>query len=180
MSIETNLIPVAYVALGVFLGESLAQVKRRYERVQALERANKLLDEHFDALSALDNDSTPVEVLELAISFSQLLQDPRTPDAITYALKQDVGVFDLDRIDPTKPQVEIPEHTPQYIVHAFNVAILSVLLAFTLRWPECERAFSDLFLKIAAAPVKQAARVVQITTKASAYMNAVPTAAMAA
>lgn len=162
--------------IGAALGSATVLASERARsharREHQLRAANDFLRRHLKALAALDDDDTPVRCLDLAIRFSQLIQNPHTPKVIALALKENPSAFKVDNIgsktNEWDQEIRNLAARPD-LASAFATMLVSGMAAFVSRWPECKLAFDDLLVDIVAAPVREASAIVTVTSRAFEY-----------
>ncbi|MGO9743970.1 MAG: hypothetical protein ACLPN5_21125 [Roseiarcus sp.] len=163
-------------ALGVFIGNSISRHQSHVDAEQRLVRAKALLEKHFAALEALDDDDTPSEALELAVRFSKFIQDARTPLALELILAKDPSALRTERATSAKrgQRLEAFDRRPD-LEEAMSVAIFAGIRAFVARWPKCGPVFEDILLEIGASPVREAEKVISVANRAMS--DSAPTSA---
>jgi hypothetical protein len=156
--------------LGMILSWATTRSKVAYKREQSLKSAQMMLTKCYEALAVLDDDETPVEVLDIAVRFAKLIQDPATPKAIAYLLSKNPDAFRSDKKNSVNRDY-INEMRPE-LQEAFAISTVAGMAAFLGRWPECRGAFERLLVEFAASPVREAEQVLETTGKAISYLKA--------
>jgi hypothetical protein len=166
---------------GLALGFAAGWLDRRLRaadlRISELKSARMMLDRYYKALAVLDDEDTPAEILDLAIRFARLIQNPLTPKAIAYVLSVNPKAFLTNQIENkshNEKWVTILMKTRAYLVEAFATSNAAGMAAFVGRWPECRGAFDDILVDFAASPAREAENVLDITNNALSYLDMSP------
>ena len=166
--------PVAQIFLGASMGIAISLGIGRHQRLMKdemrLQTASRYLEMHHQALALLDSDDTPIEYLDLAIRFADLIKDPRTRSAIALALSRNPKAFE-NRPGEEREALEaawgrVARANRPDLWEALTLANITGLQAFVLRWPECKPAFDDILVNLAASPVREAEVVIRETKRA--------------
>ena len=170
------LVPLLGLVAGLVLGYAHALLDRRLRvaamRICVLKSARLMLDRYHKALSVLDDEATPAEILDIAIRFAKLIQNPLTPKAIAYILSVNPDAFRIKQNDSHKEKwAAIAKKTRPDLLEAFAKSSIAGMAAFVGRWPECRGAFDDILVDFAASPVREAANVLDVANKALSYLN---------
>ncbi len=163
------------LASGLVLGFAAGWLDRRLQaadlRISELKSARMMLDRYYRALSVLDDEDTPAEILDLASRLAGLIQNPLTPKAIAYVLSVNPNAFLTKKSENKEKWVAIIKNTRQDLLEAFATSNAAGIAAFVGRWPECRGAFDDILVELAASPVREAENVLDVTNKALSYLN---------
>jgi hypothetical protein len=166
------------LATGVALGFAVGWLDRRTrmadQRVRELKSAQLMLDRYHKALSVLDDEDTPAEILDIAIRFAKLIQNSLTPKAIAYILSVNPDAFRIKQLEIELHKEKwaiIAKKTRPDLLEAFATSSVAGMAAFVGRWPECRGAFDDILVDFAASPVREAANVLDVANKALSYLN---------
>nr|WP_066733832.1 hypothetical protein [Bradyrhizobium sp. CCH5-A9] len=165
--------PLAALIVVVMLGLGGALVEARAfkarQREADLREAISLLDIHYQSLVELDDEDTPISVLELALDWNRIIHDPSSPSIIAEHAEV---LSNSGRRNGRRPRTETSEaivlltqRRPD-LAEAFVRATLSGIEAFLLRYPKCRPALGHLLLDLAAAPAEETMRVVRLASQA--------------
>ena len=176
---QTNfLVPLIGLATGLAFGYAHGLLDRRLRavamRIRVLKSARLMLDRYHKALCVLDDEETPAEILDIAVRFAKLIQDPLTPKAIAYILSVNPDAFRIKRLENESHKekwVTIAKKTRPDLLEACATSSVAGMAAFVRRWPECRGAFDDILVDFAASPVREAANVLDVANKALSYLN---------
>lgn len=165
---EVIVAALAIVSVAVCAAIAAAERARRSRhREEQLSRAIEMLKMHYANLEKLDDDDTPSSVLDLALTFSKIIHDPRTPYAITELLKEDSNFFESEQKESVSSKVFLAlERRRPDLAKAFALSAMSGTLAFIQRRPDCEKAFEPMLLRIGSAPGEETERVVRAANAA--------------
>jgi|GEM_PF-6020029 len=174
---QTNfLVPLLGLAAGLAFAYAHGLLDRRLRaaamRIRELKSARLMLDRYHKALSVLDDEETPVEILDIAVRFAKLIQNPLTPKAIAYILSVNPDAFRIKENESHKEKwAAIAKKTRPDLLEASAASSVAGMAAFVRRWPECRGAFDDILVDFAASPVREAANVLDVANKALSYLN---------
>lgn len=176
---QTNLlVTLLGLIAGLALGYAHALLDRRLRaaamRIRDLKSARLMLDRYHKALSVLDDEDTPAEILDIAIRFAKLIQNPLTPNAIAYILSVNPDAFRIKQLENESHKEKwaaIAKKTRPDLLEACASSSVAGMAAFVRRWPECRGAFDDILVDFAASPVREAANVLDVANKALSYLN---------
>lgn len=162
IDLTSGLVVLVMLGLGGALVEARSYRARRREA--DLREAIALLQMHYDALDALDDDETPTPMLELALDWNRIIHDPGSP-ALIAANREMLADTARPKHRPKTALSEAMEGLHQKrpdLVEAFIRSMLSGIEAFILRHPDCRPALNHLLLDLASAPAEESMRVVKL------------------
>jgi hypothetical protein len=174
------LIPLLSLAAGLALGYAHGLLDRRLRattmRIRLLKSALIMLDRHHKGLAVLNDEDTPAEILDIAIRFAKLTQNPLTPKAIAYILSVNPDAFRMENKSQKEKWAAIAKSTRPDLLEAFSISSVAGIAAFVGRWPECRGAFDDFLVDFAASPVRETENVLVVVDKAISYLRVTRTA----
>ena len=172
--------PAVTLILGASMGVAVSLGIDRHRKLlkdeMRLRMAARYLERHLHALAILDSDDTPVEFLDLAIRFSDLIKDPETRSTIAFVLARNPKAYENERREAvsakwdTEVEKAVRAKRPD-LWEALVLANIAGMQAFVLRWPECSPAFDDILADFAASPVREAEIVIRETKRAMTYRH---------
>ncbi|UYW34480.1 hypothetical protein [Methylorubrum extorquens] len=174
--------------LTISLGTGFLALDARRDRHRAreveLQEAISLLKLHCDTLERLDDDDMPDDLLGLVVDLNIVLHDPdacRQTRALI--LDEDARAESRERNSTgVSADVEIEAFRELMgrrsdLAIAFMQCLVSGLLAFEKRWPECAGKIAPGLPRIIVSPVEEAHRVVQAAERFRSWSTPVTAAA---
>ncbi len=165
------ILSVIAVVFILAFGSMAVDARRTMHAVREIElqEAINLLRLHCESLEALDDEATPLGLLEFALELNQTLHDlPSRPLAIAAAKRQrarnqkmpsEAEQQHADRIfEEYKALLKVRPD----LATAFIRCLVSGVLSFEIRWPECAIMLDRHLSRIVASPVDEARRCIEV------------------
>jgi len=156
------------------------------KREREMREAIDLLRLHYDAMGRMDDEATPEGILEFALKLSRMLHDPTVRESTIRVLREGIDSADDHSPDVIKgtdivyEEYKILLRMRPDLATAFIQSIVSGILAFEKRWPECAGILSSHVTRVVASPVEEAQRIVRAADRATGLWSVPPIDAVAA
>lgn len=178
------------VAIIVTLSAGFSALMSRHalhaRRERELREAIDLLRLHYDAMGRMDDEATPEGILEFALKLSRMLHDPKVRESTIRVLREGFDPVEDPSPDLVKGTDIVYEEYQRLLkirpdlATAFIQSIVSGILAFEKRWPECAGILSSHVTRVVASPVEEAQRIVRAADRATESWTRTPIEAVAA
>ena len=149
----------------VVLTGGFSSARREMHRAQEtrLKEAVSFLRAHCDMLEKLEDDAMPEGLLRLALDVSHLCLDPdasaKFRDVITSGEYKRPQRSESEKHIDDDEFLTLAKARPD-LAAALVGSLVTGLIAFEKRWPECAGVFGQELLTLVTAPIEEARRVV--------------------